>query len=58
MELGVGWGAWLASGSREEAVCWNLVRRKVVTPQQYRFTFLKSLAYLIRECIWLSDASL
>lgn len=44
--------------AREEAVCWNLVRKKVVTPQQYHFTFLKNLAYLIRECTWLSDASL
>lgn len=44
--------------AREEVVCWGLVRKTVVTPQQYHFTFLKSLAYLIRECIRLSDASL
>lgn len=44
--------------AREEAVCWDLVRKKVVTPQQYHFTFLKNFAYLIRECIRLSDAPL
>lgn len=43
---------------REEAVCWNLVRKEVVTPQQYHFTFLKNLAFFIRECISLSEASL